>query len=159
MGCRAVLWWRVAAALLGLTLPVVGWAIEPMTDAELSKVEARDGFGFALHLELNSGLLSGETIDSRFAVGFNGPYGTTYAVVQNFGGIVDMLGLTLTARTRPDGGDYLDFGLPTFVSFKDFGFRAMAAQTDPTGPITASYGQVLLNGSAQVQGHVLLWSR
>jgi hypothetical protein len=135
-------------------------AAEALTDEQLAGVEGRDGIGFAVHLELNSALLTGATMDSRITMGFTSAGVNTYLVIQNFGGVMDQIGMTLSAKARPDGGgDYLDFSLPVIVGFKDFGFRAMAVQTDPTAPITASYGQILMNGTAQVQGHVLLWSR
>lgn len=134
-------------------------AAEAMTDEQLAGVEGRDGIGLAVHLELNSALLTGATMDSRITMGFKSAGVNTYLVIQNFGGVMDQMGMSLQAKARPDGGgDYLDFTLPVFVGFKDFGFRAMSAQTDPTAPITASYGQVLMNGTAQVQGHVLLWA-
>ena len=146
--------------LTGLVLSAsVAHGAEALTDAQLSEVEGRDGIGMAVHLELNSALLMGADMDSRILMGFKSAGVSTYAVIQNFGGVMDMMGMSLSAKARPDGGgDYLDFSLPVFVGFKDFGFRAMAAQTDPTAPITASYGQILLNGTAQVQGHVLLWA-
>jgi hypothetical protein len=132
-----------------------------LNDDELSKVDGRDGVAIAVHLELNSGLLAGQPTDSRLTAGFNVDGTKTYAVVQNLAGVVDMVAVTLNVRTRSDGSDYVDIGLPGFIGFKQFGFRALAAQTDPTAAIapSASYGQVLLNGTGAMTGHVFLWAQ
>lgn len=134
----------------------------PLSDEELSAVQGRDGIGLAVHLELNSALLQGQLTDSRLMAGFNVNGQTTYAVVQNLAGVMDLIAVTLDVHQRSDGGpDYVDIGLPAFVGFKQFGFRALAAQTDPTAPITSanSYGQVLLNGTGTMTGHVYLWAQ
>ncbi|HEX6707669.1 MAG TPA: hypothetical protein VF169_23130 [Albitalea sp.] len=132
-----------------------------MTDEELARIDGRDGVGLAVHLELNSALLDGRPTDSRLTAGFNVNGTTTYAVVQNLAGVMDMIAVTLNVRSRPDGGDYIDVGLPSFVGFRQFGFRALAAQTDPLAPIapSASYGQLLLNGTGAMTGHVYLWAQ
>ena len=82
-------------------------------------------------------------------------------MVQNLAGVMDLIAVTVNVRSRADGSDYIDIGLPSFVGFKQFGFRALAAQTDPTAPIppSASYGQLLLNGTATMTGHVFLWAQ
>lgn len=149
----------MAVLVLGAVMQCA-MAADALSDDQLAGVTGQNGFAFAAHLELNSGLLNGQAYDSRITLGFTDGGVTTYAIVQNFGGVVDLLGMGLQAKQRPDGsGDYLDFTLPFFVSFKDFGFRALAVQTDPVAPITSSYGQLLVNGTAQIQGHVLLWAR
>jgi hypothetical protein len=148
-----VLFWAATSAFAA---PVA------LSDEELSKVEGRDGIGIAVHLELNSALLNGQQTDSRLLAGFKVDGTTTYAVVQNLAGVVDLVALTLNVRQRADGGgDYVDIGLPGFVGFKQFGFRALAAQTDPNAPIppSASYGQLLLNGTGTMTGHVYLWAQ
>ncbi|WP_374593913.1 hypothetical protein [Aquabacterium sp.] len=154
---RVVAWFTLLLAAFLSTSGVR--AAEALSDEQLASVEGRDGIGMAVHLELNSALLAGATMDSRITMGFKSAGVNTYLVIQNFGGVMDQIGMSLQAKTRTDGGgDYLDFTLPVFVGFKDFGFRAMSAQTDPSAPITSSYGQILMNGTAQVQGHVLLWA-
>lgn len=133
-----------------------------MSDEELAAVEGRDGVGLAVHLELNNPLLSGQPTDSRLLAGFNVNGTTTYAIVHNLGGVMDLIALTLNVRQRADGGgDYVDIGLPGFVGFRQFGFRALAAQTDPLAPIapSANYGQLLLNGTGSMTGHVYLWAQ
>ncbi len=133
-----------------------------LSDDELADVSGQDGVGLAVHLELNSALLAGAPVDSRLTAGFKVDGTTTYAVVQNLGGVMDLIGITLNVRSRPDGGgDYIDMGLPSFVGFKQFGFRALAAQTDPSAaiPASTSYGQLLLNGTATMTGHVFIWAQ
>src|SRR3954465_1661863 len=132
-----------------------------LNDEEMSKVTGQDGVSLAVHLELNSALLNGTPTDSRLTAGFNVDGVRTYAVVQNLAGVMDLIAVTLSIRSRPDGSDYVDIGLPQFVGFKQFGFRALAAQTDPAAPIpaSASYGQILLNGTGTMTGHIYLWAQ
>jgi len=132
-----------------------------LSDEEMSKVAGRDGVSLAVHLELNSALLHGTPTDSRITAGFNVDGKRTYAVVQNLAGVMDLVAVTLNIRSNPDGSDYVDIGLPHFVGFKQFGFRALSAQTDPTAPIpaSASYGQILLNGTGSMTGHIYLWAQ
>lgn len=142
---RAVLALLLCCALPALAQPA------PMSDEELASVEGRDGIGLAVHLELDSSLSAGFSVNGT----------TTYAVVQGLGGTADLVALTLDVRRRSDGGgDYVDIGLPGFVGFKQFGFRALGAQTDPLAPIApgAGYGQVLLDGTASMTGHLYLWA-
>ena len=125
-------------------------------------MSGQDGVSLGVHLELNSALLNGAATDSRITAGFNVDGTKTYAVIQNLAGVMDLIAVTLAIRQRPDGGgDYVDIGLPGFVGFKQFGFRALAAQTDPTAPITPaqSYGQILLNGTGSMTGHIYLWAQ
>lgn len=122
-----------------------------LSDEELAAVEGRDGVGLAVHLEL----------DSRLTAGFNVNGTTTYAVVHHLGGVMDLMALTIDVRHRPDGGDYVDIGLPGFVGFRQFGVRGLSAQTDPLAPLApnANYGQLLLNGTGSMTGHVYLWAQ
>ena len=152
---RLLAWLIFSGALHAVAAPV------PLTDDELANVSGRDGVGLAVHLELNSALLSGAATDSRLTAGFKVDGTTTYAVVQNLAGVMDLIAVTVNVRSRADGSDYIDIGLPSFVGFKQFCFRALAAQTDPTAPIppSASYGQLLLNGTATMTGHVFLWAQ
>jgi len=153
---------RLAAfALLCACLRATGAPVE-LSDDELSTVEGQDGVSLVVHLELNSSLLEGAGDVSRLVAGFNVNGVKTYAVMKDLGGVADLFGINLDVRARPDlpGGSYVDIGLPVWVGFHDFGFRALAATTDPNAPITPanSYGQVLLNGSASVTGHVYIWA-
>jgi len=151
-----------ATMLLLLCAALNAWAApQAMSDEELAEVNGRDGVGIAVHLELNSQLLNGTPTDSRLTAGFKVDGTTTYAVLHNLAGVIDLYALTLDVRQRPDGGgDYIDVGLPGFVGFKQFGFRALAVQTDPLAPIapSANYGQLLLNGTATMTGRLYLWA-
>jgi len=130
-----------------------------LDDEAMSEVCGRDGVGFAVHLEMNSGLLDGKALDSRLVSGYTVNGQTTYQVAYNVGGIIDLIALTINVRGRPDGGDYIDLGLPGFVGVKNFGYRALGAQTDPSAAVSNSYGQLLLNGHAAMQGHLYLWAQ
>jgi len=151
----------VGAAFTALSTAAAVAAPVALSDDELSNVSGRDGVALGVHLELNSALLAGTPTDSRITAGFVVDGTKTYAVVQNLAGVMDMIAVTLNVRSRSDGGDYVDVGLPGFVGFKQFGFRALAAQTDPTAAIapSASYGQLLLNGTGAMTGHVFLWAQ
>lgn len=151
----------LAFALLCACLRAIGAPVE-LSDEELSTVEGQDGIGLNVHLELNSSVLTGATDVSRVVAGFNVNGTKTYAVLQDLGGVADLFGISLDVRARPDapGQTYIDVGLPVFLNFRQFGFRALAATTDATAPITPanSYGQILLNGQATVTGHLYIWA-
>ncbi|MBX3618645.1 MAG: hypothetical protein KF891_01440 [Rhizobacter sp.] len=155
--------WPLAALLcLPLCLPILAHAAPAaMSDDDLAGVCGQDGIGLAVHLELNSAAITDANGDSRLTAGFTVDGTTTYAVVHKLGGVLDLIGITLGVHTRPDGGDYIDLGLPGFVGMKQFGFRALTAQTDPNALLTpsASYGQVLFNGTATMTGHLYLWAQ
>lgn len=149
------------AALLAVAGTQAHAAPKALSDDELSGVSGQDGVSIGVHLELNAGLLDGQPTDSRIVAGFNVNGTKTYAVVHNLAGVMTLLAVTLDVRHSTElGSDYLDIGLPQFIAFKQFGFRALTAQTDPTAPIapTASYGQVLLNGTATMTGNVYIWA-
>ncbi|CAG1018447.1 hypothetical protein BURC_03227 [Burkholderiaceae bacterium] len=151
---------RLAALLLAFSTAAAAGAPVALSDDELAGVSGQDGIGIAVHLELNSSVLDGVPSDSRLTLGFKVDGVTTYAVLHNLAGVVDLFALSLDVRSRADGGgDYVDIGLPGFIAFREFGFRALAAQTDPHAPIapSASYGQLLLNGTGAMTGHVYLW--
>lgn len=132
----------------------------PLEEQEMADVSGQDGIGFAMHLEMNSAVLSGADLNSRLTAGFEVDGLTTYAIALNVGGIIDMYAMTLNLRERPDGGgDYLDLSLPFFVGVDHFGFRALAAQTSATASIQNSYGQLLLNGYMNVRGHLYMWAQ
>lgn len=152
---------HLAALILACSASVAAAAPAALSDEELAGVSGQDGIGLAIHLELNSSVLAGLPSDSRLTLGFKVDGTTTYAVLHNLAGVVDLFALTLDVRSRPDGADYVDIGLPGFVGFSQFGFRALAAQTDPNAPIapSANYGQLLLNGTGAMTGHVYLWGQ
>jgi len=130
----------------------------PLTDGELRDV-AGQGVAIAVHLELNSGLLSGRNIDSRLAAGFDVDGVTTYAIAQNFGGVLDLFAVTLNPSTRAGGGDYLAIGLPYYLGAQEFGVRAFGIQGDVNAPITNSLGSLLLNGTATMTGQLNVWPK
>ena len=165
MSNRTRLPWRVRlasglalATALGLGTASMA-ATTALDDSEMAAVMGRDGIGFAVHVEMNSGLLTGELLNSRLVAGFNVDGFTTYALALNVGGIIDMFAMTLNLRTQPNGSDYMDLGLPFYLGVNQFGFRAFSVQADPSGPISNNYGQMLLNGHAAMQGHLYFWAQ
>ena len=157
----ANVFFALAALIAAIACTSAHAAPVALDDDELSKVSGQDGVSLGVHLELNSALLNGTPTDSRLAAGFTVDGTRTYAVVQNLAGVMDLIAVTLNVRNRPDGSDYVDIGLPGFVGFKQFGFRALSTQTDPSAPIpaSASYGQILLNGTGSMTGHIYLWAQ
>jgi hypothetical protein len=132
-----------------------------LDDHQLAAVDGRDGVVVSVHLELATAGLESPGGGAQLVAGFQVHGQTTYAVVQGLGGVIDLFSITLDVRNRADGsGSYLDIGLPGFIAFKQFGFRALGAQTDPNAVVTpaTSYGQVLLNGTAAATGHIYLWA-
>ena len=130
----------------------------PMSDDQLGTV-AGQGVAIFVHLELNSGLLTGQAIDSRISAGFTVGGVTTYAIAQNFGGLLDLYAITLDPTTRAGGADYLAIGMPSYLHAMDFGVRAIGVQTDPAAPITNSLGSLLLNGTANMTGQLNVWAK
>jgi len=130
----------------------------PLSDAQLGDVAGK-GVAILVHLEINSGLLTGQNVDSRLSAGFDVNGTTTYAIAQNFGGLLDLFAITLDPSTRPDGSGYLSIGMPYFVGAKDFGVRAIGVQTDVNAPLASSLGSVLLNGTASMTGSLNLWAK
>jgi hypothetical protein len=143
-----------------LALAAAGAAAEkvPLSDEEMSRVAGK-GIAILVHLELNGGLLTGQPIDSRISAGFTVEGVTTWAIAQNFGGLLDLFAVTLDPGTKPDGSGYLAIGMPSYVSARDFGVRAIGVQTDPTATITNSLGSLLLNGSANMTGQLNVWAK
>jgi hypothetical protein len=130
----------------------------PLSDDQLGEVAGK-GVAILVHLELNAGLLTGQNIDSRLSAGFDVDGTTTYAIAQNFGGLLDLFAITLDPSTKPDGSGYLSIGMPYFFGAKDFGVRAIGVQTDPNAPIAGSLGALLLNGTASMTGSLNLWAK
>jgi len=126
-----------------------------LSDEELGRISGQAGIVLNAHLELNTGPQSENRISLGFKVGT-----TTYLLLNNLSGTLDLLGLTVQAVAGPaEVGDVIQLTLPSFLGFKDFGVKAMGVQTDPLAPLANSLGQIQLNGSLQMQGQVLLWSR
>ena len=130
----------------------------PMDDDQLAQVSGQ-GVAILVHLELNAALLAGATMDSRISAGFTVDVTTTYAIAQNLGGMLNLFAVTLDPSARSDGSSYLAIGMPYLLQAREFGVRAIAVQTDPTGPITHSLGSVLLNGSANMTGQLDVWPK
>ncbi|HJV62543.1 MAG TPA: hypothetical protein VJ743_16475 [Albitalea sp.] len=141
-----------AAALAALCVARAGIAAPvSLSDEELAGVSGGDGISLAVHLELDANLVAGFTVGGT----------RTYAVMQGLGGVADLFSFTVDVRSRTDGADYVDISLPGFVGFTQFGFKALAAQSDPLAPIapSASYGQLQLNGNGAMTGHIYLWAQ
>jgi hypothetical protein len=130
----------------------------PLSDDEMSGVAGK-GVALFVDLELNAGLLTGQNMDSRVSAGFTVDGTTTYAIWQNFGGILDLFAITLDPRVTATGLNYLAIGMPNYFAAKDFGVRAIAVQTDPAAPVTSSLGSILLNGSANMTGQLNVWPK
>ena len=148
----------IAAALLAACSLAARADKVELSDDELSGVAGK-GVAILVDLQINAGLLTGQNIDSRLSAGFTVDGTTTYAIAQNFGGILDMFAVTLDPSINAAGLNYLAIGMPYYIAAKDFGVRALAVQTDPTGPITSSLGAVLLNGSANMTGQLNVWPK
>jgi hypothetical protein len=146
-----------AAVLAACSLAARADKVE-LSDDELSGVAGK-GVAILVDLQINAGLLTGQNIDARISAGFTVDGTTTYAIAQNFGGILDMFAITLDPSINAAGLNYLSIGMPNYIAAKDFGVRALAVQTDATGPITSSLGGVLLNGSANMTGQLNLWPK
>lgn len=146
-------------AYLACALSMARAEPQPLDDSSMADVSGQDGIGFAVHLEMNSAAISAQELTSRLMAGFHVNGQTTYAIAWNVGGIIDMFAMTMNLRSRPDGSDYMDIGLPFFIGVSQFGFRAFSVQTDPTAAISRNYGQLLLNGHAAMQGHLYLWAQ
>jgi len=130
----------------------------PLSDDQLGDVAGK-GVAIFVHLEINSGLLTGQAIDSRLSAGFAVDGVTTYAIAQNFGGILDLVPVTLDPTSRAGGSDYLAIGMPSYVGAREFGVRAIGVQTDLNAPIASSLGSILLNGTASMTGQLNLWAK
>lgn len=133
-------------------------APKPLSDTELSGVTGGDGVSFAIHLELNQPDANGQVGDSRLTIGQTVDGRTTYTVIKNPSGIVDMVGLNLSANTADDGTPYVALTLPGYVKFTNVGFDSLSVQADPRAPVTDSLGRFTMNGTMQMQGQLRLWS-
>jgi len=144
-----LLWACAGAALAG---PV------PLDDAALAAVRGRDGVSFAVRLELNR---DGNTVapgDSRLWIGQQVDGKTTYTVIKNPTGVIQMYALNISADVAPDGSSYVALTLPSETHFTDVGFESLSVQADPMAPVTNSLGRFTLNGELQMQGQLRLWA-
>ncbi|TFW16401.1 hypothetical protein E4L96_16445 [Massilia arenosa] len=132
--------------------------LKPLSDAEMSDVRGGDSINFALHLELNQHPADPATHDSRIAIGQVVDGRTTWVVMRNPSGVVDMVGLSIGSHTAPDGTNYVAVGMPAQVKFDNFGFESLSVQQDPSAPVTDHMGSFRLNGSLQMQGQLRTWA-
>jgi hypothetical protein len=129
-----------------------------LDEKELSSVSGRDGVSFAVRLELNTPNPDGSTGDSRLWIGQQVDGRTTYTVVKNLSGVVQMVSLNISTHSAPDGTSYLAFALPGSTRFTDVGFESLSVQPDPRAPVTESLGRFTLNGEVTMQGQLRLWA-
>ena len=132
--------------------------LQPLDDGELSAVVGGDGLNFAAHIVLNDPTLVGAVTDSRLSIGFNGNGQSSYIVLKNVRGTVDMFSVSLSTVQMPDGGEAVAIGLPGYVKYTNFGFESLSVQTDPLAPVTGSMGSLNINGTLAIQGQVRMWA-
>ncbi|MGB9109500.1 MAG: hypothetical protein WCC39_12520 [Telluria sp.] len=130
---------------------------QPLPDSELAQVRGADGISFAVDLNLNR-QPDNQTGDSRLMIGQTVDGRTTYIVVRNIGGVIQMVGLNLSAQTAADGTSYVALTLPGYTRFTDTGFDTLSVQADPHGAVSGNLGKVSLNGEMMMQGQLRLWS-
>ena len=90
----------------------------------------------------------GQTVEGR----------TTYLVMQNVSGRIQMANLGISANTADDGTNYVALSLPGSVRFTSVGVDAIGVQSDPRAPVADSLGRITLNGDLSMQGQLRLWS-
>jgi hypothetical protein len=150
---------RAYSLLLTLLLPCAGAIAgpQPLPDSELANVRGADGISFAVDLNLNR-QPDNATGDSRLMIGQKVDGRTTYIVVRNIGGVVQMIGLNISPQTAADGTNYVALTLPGYTRFTDTGFDSISVQADPHGAVSGNLGKVSLNGEMVMQGQLRLWS-
>ena len=149
------------AALAGVLAAAAPGALaekKALDDEELRGVSGK-GIAIAVNLQLNTRQIAGTAPPSNIAAGFNVNGTTTYAIVQNFGGGLQLFSITIDPSVKPDGTGYLAIGMPAYVNAQDFGIHGIGVQTDPNAPITGSLGSLTLNGTASMTGTLNLWPR
>ena len=129
-----------------------------LDDEELRGVSGK-GISIAVNLQLNTAAIGGTAAPSNIAAGFNVNGVTTYAIVQNFGGGLQLFSITIDPSVKPDGTGYLAIGMPAYVNAQDFGIHGIGVQTDPNAPLTSSLGSLTLNGTASMTGTLNLWPK
>jgi len=130
----------------------------PMDDEQLRSVSAK-GISIAVNLQLNTAAIAGTVAPSNVSAGFAVNGVTTYAIVQNFGGGLQLFSITIDPSTKPDGTGYLAIGMPAYLGAQDFGVHAFGVQGDATSPLASSFGSLLLNGSATMTGQLNVWAK
>ena len=130
----------------------------PMDDEQLRSVSAK-GISIAVNLQLNTASIAGTSAPGNISAGFAVNGVTTYAIMQNFGGGLQMFAITIDPSTKPDGTGYLAIGLPGYLAAQDFGVHAIGVQTDANAPLTSSLGALTLNGSAAMTGQLNIWTK
>jgi hypothetical protein len=130
----------------------------PLDDEQLRSVSGK-GIAIAVNLQLNTAAIAGTAAPGNVAAGFAVNGTTTYAIVQNFGGGLQLFSITIDPSVRPDGIGYLAIGMPGSLSAQDFGAHAIGVQTDPALPLAGSLGSLVLNGSASMTGQLNLWAK
>ena len=73
-----------------------------LDDEELRGVSGK-GIAIAVNLQLNTRQIAGTAPPSNIAAGFNVNGITTYAIVQNFGGGLQLFSITIDPSVKPDG--------------------------------------------------------
>lgn len=129
-----------------------------LDDEELRGVSGK-GIAIAVDLQLNTRQIAGTAPPSNIAAGFNVNGITTYAIVQNFGGGLQLFSITIDPSVKPDGTGYLAIGMPAYVNAQDFGIHGIGVQTDANAPLASSLGSLTLNGTASMTGQLNLWPK
>ena len=129
-----------------------------LDDAALAEVRGGDGVSFALNLELNKVIAGAAPDDSRLWVAQEVEGRTTYTVLKNVRGRIQMFALNISAQNAADGTSYIAFALPTYVRFTDVGFESLSVQADPRAAVTDSLGKFTLNGALSMQGQLRMWA-
>lgn len=132
--------------------------LRPLDDGELASVVGGDGLNFAAHIVLNDPTLVGAVTDSRLSIGFNGNGQSSYIVLKNVRGTVDMFSVSLGTVQMPDGSEAVAIGLPGYVKYTNFGFESLSVQSDPLAPVNNSMGSLNINGTLAIQGQVRMWA-
>jgi hypothetical protein len=150
---------RATIAGLGLLLFAAraGAGPQALPDSELAQVRGADGISFAVNLNLNR-QPDAATADSRLTIAQTVDGRTTYMVVRNIGGVIQMVGLNISAQTAADGTSYVALTMPAYARFTDTGFDSISVQADPRGAVSGNLGRVSLNGEMTMQGQLRLWS-
>ena len=130
----------------------------PLDDEQLRSVSAK-GISIAVNLQLNTSAIAGSAPPSNISAGFVVAGITTYAIVQNFGGGLQLFSIAIDPSSKPDGSGYLAIGMPAFLNAQDFGIHAIGVQTDANAPLTGSLGALTLNGTAAMTGQLNVWPK
>jgi len=157
--CTPALFHRVAlAGVLAAAASSAFAEKKALDDEELRGVSGK-GIAIAVNLQLNTRQIAGTAPPSNIAAGFNVNGVTTYAIVQNFGGGLQLFSITIDPSVKPDGSGYLAIGMPAYVNAQDFGIHGIGVQTDANAPLASSLGSLTLNGTASMTGQLNLWPK